>query len=211
MGEGMSGDNDSSPERRSGPRPRCPGQWRRGRPVGRSASRRDAPERPDVAPRVHRLSTRLLRAHVRGSAQDHAQASHGRTRDGLQSVAGAGLERRIERFRQPEVQNLYGAVGAHLMLAGFRSRWTISRSCAASALRRPASRSRGPVDGRALRDASRPASAPRPAPARAPGALGLLEPVNRRDVRVVQRGEDLRFALEARQAIGINREIRAGP
>ena len=37
-------------------------------------------------------------------------------------------------------------------------------------------------------------------------AISLLELVNRRDVRVVQRGEDVRFALEAREAIGVRRE-----
>ena len=37
-------------------------------------------------------------------------------------------------------------------------------------------------------------------------AVRFLEPVDRRDVRMIQRREHLRFALEARQAIGIERE-----
>ena len=36
----------------------------------------------------------------------------------------------------------------------------------------------------------------------------LLEPVDRRDVRVVELREELRFALEARQALGIGGERR---
>ena len=43
-------------------------------------------------------------------------------------------------------------------------------------------------------------------------AAGLLEPVDLRDVRVVERGERLRLALEARQALGIApRRSPAGP
>ena len=37
-------------------------------------------------------------------------------------------------------------------------------------------------------------------------AVGLFEAVNVRDVRMVQRGEDLRFTTEAHQAIGIIRD-----
>jgi hypothetical protein len=34
----------------------------------------------------------------------------------------------------------------------------------------------------------------------------LLEPVDRRDVRVVQRGERLGFTLESREPLGVTRE-----
>ena len=37
-------------------------------------------------------------------------------------------------------------------------------------------------------------------------AVSLLEPVDGADVRMIQRGEHPRFALEAREAIGIARE-----
>ena len=37
-------------------------------------------------------------------------------------------------------------------------------------------------------------------------ASGFLEPVNRRNVRMVQRREHLRFAREAREAVGVLRE-----
>ena len=39
-------------------------------------------------------------------------------------------------------------------------------------------------------------------------AVGVLEPVDRGDVRMIQRGEDLRFALKARQAVGVGCERR---
>ena len=40
-------------------------------------------------------------------------------------------------------------------------------------------------------------------------AIGLLEAVDRADVRVIERREQPRFALEAREAIGIGGEGRA--
>ena len=43
-------------------------------------------------------------------------------------------------------------------------------------------------------------------------AAALFEAVDVRDVRMVQRGEDLGFALEAREALGVGGERRrAGP
>ena len=39
-------------------------------------------------------------------------------------------------------------------------------------------------------------------------AVGLLEAVDRADVRVVERREHLRLALEARQALGVVRDVR---
>src|SRR4029453_18790859 len=39
-------------------------------------------------------------------------------------------------------------------------------------------------------------------------AVRFLEAVDRRDVGVIERCEDVRFALEARQTIGIEREQR---
>ena len=41
---------------------------------------------------------------------------------------------------------------------------------------------------------------------RARDAAAVLEAVDLRDVRMIQRGERLRFALEARQAVGVGRE-----
>src|SRR5262249_25595136 len=38
-------------------------------------------------------------------------------------------------------------------------------------------------------------------------AVRILETVNGGDVLVIQRGEDLSFAFEAREAVGVNREL----
>jgi hypothetical protein len=39
-------------------------------------------------------------------------------------------------------------------------------------------------------------------------AVGLFDPVDRRDVRMIQRREEFRFALKARQPVRIRRELR---
>ena len=39
-------------------------------------------------------------------------------------------------------------------------------------------------------------------------AVRVLQPVDRGDVRMIQRGEDFRFALKARQAVGVGGERR---
>ena len=100
------------------------------------------------------------------------------------------------------------------MLAGFRSRWMMPCSCAASsasaiccAIGSASSSGSGPV-----RDAigeRRPFDQLHHQRA---DAAGFLEAVDLRDVRVIERREHLRFALEPREAIGIvARPPAAGP
>ena len=93
------------------------------------------------------------------------------------------------------------------MFAGFRSRWTMPCSCAASsasaiclAIGSASSSGIGPCA------TDPPASGRRPAPSPAPRCHPLFKPVDVRDVRMVQRRQHLRFALESRKAIGILRE-----
>ena len=43
---------------------------------------------------------------------------------------------------------------------------------------------------------------------RAVDAVGVLQPVDRRDVRMIERGEDFRFALKPRQPVGVGCERR---
>ena len=99
------------------------------------------------------------------------------------------------------------------MFAGFRSRWMMPCSCAASsasaicrAIGSASSTGIGP-----LRDAigeRRPLDQlhhERDARRR-----DLFEAVDLRDVRMVQRGEDFGFALEPRQPIGIARRTTSG-
>ena len=98
-----------------------------------------------------------------------------------------------------------------LMLAGFRSRWTIPFSCAASSASAicRAIGQRLVERQRALRDADPPASSPSTSSSTsARDAVGFFEAVDGADVRMIQRGEQSRFALEAREPVGVRREQR---
>ncbi len=95
-----------------------------------------------------------------------------------------------------------------LMFAGFRSRWMIPCSCAASSASAICfaigSASSSGIAPRAIRcDRSSPSTSSITS-ARTPPAL--FEAVDVRDVRMIQRGEGLRFALEAREPVGVARE-----
>ena len=94
------------------------------------------------------------------------------------------------------------------MLAGLRSRWTMPCTWAASSA---SAICRG--DGQRLVERQRPLRDPigerRPLDQlqhQRRGAARLLEAVDRRDVRVVERRQHLGLALEARQAIGVEHE-----
>ena len=102
------------------------------------------------------------------------------------------------------------------MFAGFRSRWTIPFSCAASSA---SAICRAIVSASAKRQARRSLCAWRSCASRVgerlaldeledqePDAVGLLEAVDRADVRMIQRGEHARLALEAREPVGVARE-----
>ena len=103
--------------------------------------------------------------------------------------------------------------GRTLMLAGLRSRWMMPCSCAASsasticrAIGSASSSGSGPS-----RDAvgqRRPLDELHHERAR---AATLFEAVDLRDVRVIERGQELGFALETREPVRVAREaIRAG-
>ena len=100
------------------------------------------------------------------------------------------------------------------MLAGFRSRWTMPllvrrlERLGDLPRDRPA-RSCAPGESGRRRDAARRASRPRPASSTSAWIPSdVLEAVDRRDVRMVQRREQLRLALEARESLGVAREER---
>ena len=91
-------------------------------------------ERQDVGSARSTVRLRLLRATCRP-----------RCRESTPHVAIAGVvivgdcvsfartgSSRLHRLRQPEVEHLHRAVGVTLMFAGFRSRWMMPFSCAAS-------------------------------------------------------------------------------
>ena len=99
---------------------------------------------------------------------------------------------RIHRLRQAEVEHLDRRRPPRtLILAGFRSRWMMPCSCAASsasaicfAIGSASSRGNGP---RAIRSAS---VGPRRAPSRARDAARIFQAVDVRNVGMVQRGEN---------------------
>ena len=72
-----------------------------------------AAERPDVGALVDRLPARLLRAHVRGGAENDALA---RPADASSSATASDRRRRVarHRFRQAEVEDLHDALGRDL-------------------------------------------------------------------------------------------------
>ena len=105
-------------------------------------------------------------------------------------------------FASPKSSTFTVPSARTLMFAGFRSRWMMPCSCAASR-------------ASAICFAMGSASSSRHGAARQPlrqilaldefhhegrDAVGVLQPVDGRDVRMIQRGEDLRFALEPRHS-----------
>ena len=99
------------------------------------------------------------------------------------------------------------------MLAGFRSRWMTPRSCAASsasaicrAMASASSIGIGPcgdaIGQRRTVDVFEHQQGTR---------IALLDAVNLRDIRMVERGEHLRFAVEARQPFLIGATAAAAP
>ena len=142
-------------------------------------------------------------AHVRRRAEDHRRRrQRGRGHHPRLCTLEAGRIRRFHRLREPEVEHLHRAVGVTLMFAGFRSRWMMPCSCAASSASAICSRSPGP-----RRSGSRPRAMrrragrrPRRAPSRGRDAASLLESVDRGDVRMIERRE--RLAPRVRTAPG---------
>ncbi len=103
--------------------------------ASRSASRSSThAERPDVRALVDRLAARLLGAHVGGRAEDHARLRHRGRRDRRRlrrrSATNAALG--SIAFASPKSSTFTVPSARTLMFAGFRSRWMIPCSCAAS-------------------------------------------------------------------------------
>ena len=94
------------------------------------------------------------------------------------------------------------------MLAGFRSRWTMPLSCAASSASAiwPRDRKRLLHGQRARGDALRERLALDELEHETADAVGLLVAVDRCDGRVIQRSQHPGLALEPRQPLGIRRK-----
>ena len=135
-----------------------------------------APERPDVGPLIDRQAARLLGAHVARGADDSPASV---PRGSRPAVGGSGVPSPPQvRLGHAEVQHLHAPGGVTLMLAGFRSRWTIPCSCAAS-------QRVGDLAGAAERGGhgQRALAALRPPPARARGSRRRRTPRGRRSPR----------------------------
>ena len=112
-------------------------------------------------------------------------------------------------FASPKSSTFTLPSGVILMLAGFRSRWMIPCSCAASSASAICfaigSASSSGIGPRAMRCAR---SRLRRVPSRGPCAVSVLQPVNGGDVRMIQGREDFSFTLKASQPVGVGRERR---
>ena len=172
-------------------------------------------KRPDVGAPIDGPALGLLGRHVRGGAENHAH---------LRAVRGERRRVRLIRVRardadtsalaRPKSSTFTVPSALTLMLAGLRSRWTMPCSCAASS---------ASAICRAIGSASASGSGPSRQPigqrralrsAPAPGAcdVAVFEAVDVADVRMIERREQLRFAPEPRQPIGVGGERRrAGP
>ena len=180
--------------------------------VERARARRASRRARSRRPRCPRACRPVSRAPARGSCTRRCRASCRRRhrpvrRSSATSRArrrGARSRRRVE-FGEPEVQHLHGAVGRTLMFAGFRSRWMIPWSCAASS---------ASAICRAMASASSSGIAPALQPRgeiftldqlhdERRSVVGVLQPVDGRDLRVIRARQDLGFALKPRQPIAV--------
>jgi hypothetical protein len=116
--------------------------------------------------------------------------------------------RRVERLGQPEVQHLDLPVGSQLHVVGLQV--AVDDAALVRHLQRL-----GDLPGHLQGLVEAQASGRDPLAERRPlhelqdqrlDALQLLQPVDGSDVRVVETGQDLRFALEARHPLGIRGE-----
>ena len=171
-------------------------------------------ERPDVGALVRDVAARLLRATCtppcRGSRRRPSSSCglvivgewHRFRRDSPQASVS---------FASPKSSTLTVPSARSLMFAGFRSRWMMP-----SLVRRferfgdlPRDRQRLVERHRAARDPLGEVFALDQLHHERVDAVRVLQPVDGRDVRMIQGGEDFGFALEARQPVGIARQAAA--
>jgi hypothetical protein len=107
-------------------------------------------------------------------------------------------------FRQAEVEDLHNAFGVILMLSGFRSRWMMPFSCAASSAMRSAWRmpTRPGADRPRTDHVAKGRTGHELHDDRGSGA-GVLDAVHLGDVWMVERGEQAGFERKPLTAVGI--------
>ena len=127
-----------------------------------------------------------------------------------ESITGEATPSPVSAFARPKSSTFTVPSDFTLMLAGFRSRWTMPWLCAHSsasaiclAMGSASSSASAP-----LRDAVRQRRSVHQLQHQRQHAVGFFEPVDRRDVRMVQRGQHLGLALEPREPVRVAREGR---
>ena len=162
------------------------------------------PEHPNISSLIHHTAARLLRAH----GEPHAGITP------TCVIAGAVIIGDCERpevtaissgVRQTEIEHLDRAVRADFDVRRFEITMNDAFACAASSASAIWSRSATP--GRVGCPAPRSASLPLDEfHHEGLDAIGVLEPVNGCDIRVIQRGKDFRLALKPGEPLGVGRK-----
>jgi hypothetical protein len=172
-----------------------------------------APERPDICPLIDGSSARLLRGHVGGGAKNDAGLRR-MNRQRRRIHRGRGRSGgRVNGLRQSKVEHLHCSVGTDLdvrrleiamddavIVRSFESFGDLPGNRESFINRQ--SGSRLPVPG-SRRDQRREILALDELHHQCSHTTGLFEPVDVRDVWMIQRRQHLRFATEARQTIRI--------
>ncbi len=187
-------------------------------------------ERPDIRALVDRLAARLLGGHVGRAAENDAELGAGTrerwrvhrilaradaTAAGVGGPASARASKRVERLRQTEIEQLDGAAGCELDVGGLQIPMNdpalVGRLESGGDLMRDGQRllerngaGRDPIrERRAIDELHHERTH-----GRLPGGPGrkVLEPVDLRDVRVVQGREQLCLSIESHEAFDVARE-----
>ena len=200
----------------AGSPPACPPRPRpRTRAVPVSISKSTQPNAQMSAALVDRPALAPARGSCRPRCPGSSRPRHRRAGDRrrLRRV-DAERDRGSSALARPKSRTFTVPSGRSLMFAGFRSRWTMPCSCAASSAS-AICRAIGSASSSGIGPCGDPLRERRPLDQlqhQRADAVRLFEAVDRRDVRMIQRREHLRLALEAGEAIGIVRErARAGP
>ena len=167
-----------------------------------------AAERPDVGTPVDRLAACLLRRHVGGGAEDHAFAGVVRGDRRRQRRVRAGAVG-LPRLGEAEVEHFDGALGSDLDVGGLEvavdDALLVRRLERRGDLERDGERLVG--RDRAAREPLREVLALDQLHHKRMSFADVLEAVERRDVRVVERRQHLGLALETGVALGVGVEV----
>ena len=173
-----------------------------------------AAERPDVGSSIGGFTPGLLRAHIAGGAENHSGDGAGRgqgRRQGLRNclLAAGCLSRRCKSLGETEVEHLDFAVEGQLDVG--RLEIAMDHAAAVRRLQRRGDLL-GDVEGfvewqRSAREPLREVLAFNQLHDQEGDAFfrtaRRLEAVDAGDVRVVQRGQELRLTVETREALGV--------